>query len=52
MNRELYQGLGKAGFKLNYGDDNSGFVSLLLKDFGGYYIGTCVYNARCMRSIC
>ena len=44
---ELLNGLTKIGYKLNDGEDNSGFLFLALKRAGGYYLGasrqlTCV----------
>ena len=37
--RALLDGLRKRGFRLNYGIDNAGFVSLAYTRGGGYYIG-------------
>ena len=37
--RELLGGLEKVGYKLNFGEDESGFLFLALKRAGGYYLG-------------
>ena len=37
--REILEGLQRVGFKINYGEDGSGFLMLVLKRAGGYYIG-------------
>ena len=39
--RELHEGLAKVGYKVNFGEDGSGFLFLALKRAGGYYLGTC-----------
>lgn len=36
---ELLEGLRKIGYKLNFGEDESGFLFLALKRAGGYYLG-------------
>ncbi len=38
LDRELLAGLGKAGFKLNFGDGGSGLFTQYLTRGGGYYI--------------
>ena len=37
--RELLDGLVSRGYKLNFGEDGSGFLFLALKRAGGYYLG-------------
>ena len=37
--RELLQGLKSKGFRLNFGEDNSGFFPQFWKRGGGYYLG-------------
>ena len=38
MRRDILNGLRKVGFKLTFGEDGSGLVTLLWK-LGGYYFG-------------
>ncbi|GJJ14647.1 hypothetical protein Clacol_008913 [Clathrus columnatus] len=37
-NKDAYEGLEKAGFRVNYGPDDSGFISMAWEKFGGYYL--------------
>ena len=39
MRRHILDGLRKVGFKLTFGEDGSGVVSLLWTRLGGYYFG-------------
>lgn len=41
----LLDGLVEKGYKLNFGEHDSGIVYLCLKRGGGYYVGTFILNS-------
>lgn len=40
VHRPLIDALTKTGYRVNFGEDDSGFLFLALKRAGGYYLGT------------
>ena len=48
--REVLEGLQRVGFKINYGEDNSGFYMMILKRAGGFYLGANLFisSSMCM----
>jgi hypothetical protein len=40
QDKDLLNGLKKAGFKTTLGPDNSGFITMALEKAGGYYFNT------------